>query len=790
MNLKKLTRIILIAAVLLLLSIVPVNAVVFNAAFDSDFYVNCYPDLKAAFGNDANAAYNHYLTYGIKEGRIASPVFDVKTYIRNYPDLQAAFGDDYVAAYNHFLTNGMNEGRIASDSFNVQVYIANYPDLQAAFGNDVAGAYNHYLTNGMAEGRVCGAIDAGASAPEDHVHTWEISKVLIAASCISDGEAVYTCECGETKTDVIPASAEYHDYQKVAEEGNVEIYKCTICNDTYSKVVTEEEHEHEYAELEEDRIEPTCTSEGKAFKQCTVCGDIVTEILPKIDHVSSTPEGQGKITVGVVDCVKDGAEEVTCDVCREKFIRPISAHKFEKVSESAATCTAEGVVTYKCKACGATKVETSAKIDHTYTEEVVVTAATCEHDGLTLKVCTVCGEEKRTVAKKLDHTGTITKGWVKEVDAKGNYILTDENGDFNPASITTGKNTADCEHDVIEAFECDTCHKIQVKVVAKKLGHRVDTTKPVTVGTIEYKAGVPVVDPETGYIVVKEGAKADCTHDEVKVFTCANCRKEQVVVITKKLAHTPLAGSEKVFGATCDEDGYKTYTCTTCNEKITEETGEKALGHSYEFKPATCTEGAAIVCTRGCELDGSEKGYSEFKATLTQEQQDAVDANTPLGHNPIGEAREDGKKYCSNCGEWVEVSATTPKTPLTLKTVKKGDKTAAAQNNIAVTTDGNTIKVTDTGLTATTSEEDPARTEKFFCLILDLGIDPTELSSANYTINAQDISCVKDWVTGEAGTQFIVWLCDKDCENGGFNTTFTADGYEPINITVQFTPAD
>lgn len=658
MNLKKLTRIILLVAVLLVLSIVPVNAVVFNAAFDSDFYVNCYPDLKAAFGNDANAAYNHYLTYGIKEGRIASPVFDAKTYIRNYPDLQAAFGDDYEAAYNHFLANGMKEGRLASNSFNVQVYIANYPDLQAAFGNDVAGAYNHYLNFGMAEGRVCGSLEAGAEAPEDHVHTWEISKVLIAASCVSDGEAVYTCECGETKTDAIPASEEYHDYQEVASgAANVKIYKCTICNDTYSEVASDEEHEHEYAELEDDKIEPTCTAEGKAFKQCTVCGDIVTETLPKIDHTSSVPEGQGKITEGVVDCSKDGAEEVTCDVCREKFIRPISAHKFEKVSETAATCTAEGVVTYKCKACGATKVETSEKIEHTYTSEVVVTPATCENDGLTLKVCTVCGEEKRTVAKKLDHQGTPTKGWA-DVDEKGNYILKDENGDFD-SSLITANEAADCEHDVIEAFECDTCNKIQVKVVAKKLGHRVDTTKPVTVGTIEYKNGAPVVGDD-GYIVVKKDAKADCTHDEVKVFTCANCDEEKVVVITEKLDHTPLAGSEKVFGATCEEDGYKTYTCTTCNEKITEETGEKELGHSYKFAPATCTEGAAIVCTRGCDLTGSEEGYSEFKATLSQEQQDAVDANTPLGHNPIGEAREDGKKYCSTCGEWVTVGAVNP----------------------------------------------------------------------------------------------------------------------------------
>ena len=296
---------------------------------------------------------------------------------------------------------------------------------------------------------------------------------------------------------------------------------------------------------------------------------MIEETVPMIDHVSSTPVGEGKITEGVVNCVKDGAEEVTCNVCNQKFIRPISAHKFEKVSDVAATCTAEGVVTYKCKACGATKVETSEKIEHTYTSEVVVTPATCENDGLTLKVCTVCGEEKRTVAKKLDHTGTPTKGWA-DVDEKGNYILKDENGEFD-SSLITANEAADCEHDVIEAFECDTCHKIQVKVVAKKLGHRVDTTKPVTVGTIEYKNGAPVVGDD-GYIVVKKDAKADCTHDEVKVFTCANCDEEKVVVITEKLDHTPLAGSEKVFGATCEEDGYKTYTCTTCNEKITEET--------------------------------------------------------------------------------------------------------------------------------------------------------------------------------------------------------------------------
>lgn len=660
MNLKKLTRIILLVAVLLLLSIVPVSAVVYdNGAFDSDYYLSNNGDVVAVLGTDPATAYNHYRGFGIKEGRAGSPVFDVAYYVSVQSDLA---GMDYETAYNHFINFGMNEGRTASRTFDVKAYLAKYDDVRAVYGEKAyASAFAHYIYHGISEGR--DGLGAGATVPGDHTHAYEISKVLIAASCISDGEAVYTCECGDTKTDVIKASADYHDYQKVATEGNVEVYKCSICNDTYSKVVTEEAHEHEYAELEDNRIEATCTAEGKIFKQCTECGDMIEEKIPMIDHVSSTPLGQGKITVGVENCTKDGAEEVTCDVCREKFTRTISAHSFEKVSEVAATCTEEGVTTYKCKNCETTKVDVAKKIDHTYTSEVVVTPADCEHDGLTLKVCKVCGEEKRTVEPKTEHTGAATKGWAN-VDTKGNYILTDENGDFDSSKIDTAKTTADCEHDVIEAYECDTCNKIQVKVVAKKLGHRVDNTQPVTTGTIEYKNGVPVVDAETGYIVVNKGAKADCTHDEVKVFTCANCDVEKVVVITEKLDHNALAGSEKVFGATCEEDGYKTFTCTTCNEKITEETGEKALGHHFAFVPETCTEKAKIACTRGCELDAEDEAseeYVAFKATLSQAQKDALAKDKADGHNLIGEIKVvngEDCKYCSKCGKWIPVSST------------------------------------------------------------------------------------------------------------------------------------
>ena len=71
--------------------------------FDAKFYADKYPDLRQAFGYNEAQLYNHWITYGIKEGRIASQVFDVKYYLANNQDLINAFGaTNYTAAYNHF----------------------------------------------------------------------------------------------------------------------------------------------------------------------------------------------------------------------------------------------------------------------------------------------------------------------------------------------------------------------------------------------------------------------------------------------------------------------------------------------------------------------------------------------------------------------------------------------------------------------------------------------------------------------------------------------------------------
>lgn len=92
-----------------------VKSVVFNA----DYYANKYSDLKAAFGTNETNLYNHFLNYGIKEGRQASPIFSVDYYLNQNGDLKAAFGSNRESAMNHFLSYGVNESRITAPAVNL-----------------------------------------------------------------------------------------------------------------------------------------------------------------------------------------------------------------------------------------------------------------------------------------------------------------------------------------------------------------------------------------------------------------------------------------------------------------------------------------------------------------------------------------------------------------------------------------------------------------------------------------------------------------------------------------------
>lgn len=113
-----------------------------------DFLVMCMANIALAVNQNLLAPTGYMLN-----GYDYSPVFDPEYYANRYPDLRAAFGNNAQALWLHFQNNGMNEFRQASIEFNPVAYKQHYPDVAAAFGNNNPMYYYHYVAFGKAEGR-------------------------------------------------------------------------------------------------------------------------------------------------------------------------------------------------------------------------------------------------------------------------------------------------------------------------------------------------------------------------------------------------------------------------------------------------------------------------------------------------------------------------------------------------------------------------------------------------------------------------------------------------------------
>ena len=157
-----------------------------RAIFDARWYADQYPDVKAHYGYNQRALYQHFLRNGMKEGRVSSPIFDVKAYRAANPDLEAAFGDDWSQYYLHYRTFGVFENANGQRSsagilFNPVAYAAAYPDVAKVLGNNWSAIINHFYQYGIKEGRTAGAA-AGFSISAD-------GTVTVNAALVGGGES-------------------------------------------------------------------------------------------------------------------------------------------------------------------------------------------------------------------------------------------------------------------------------------------------------------------------------------------------------------------------------------------------------------------------------------------------------------------------------------------------------------------------------------------------------------------------------------------------------------------------
>lgn len=129
---------------------VPMNAKAatpaeYSAVFNASFYQHNYSDLNRLYGNNERLLFQHFLSYGMKEGRQASEEFNVKAYRERYPDLDAAFGDNLPAYYMHYINFGKAEGRDARVNTNEPTKEMNFYDRSVFVGDSIINDFRSYV---------------------------------------------------------------------------------------------------------------------------------------------------------------------------------------------------------------------------------------------------------------------------------------------------------------------------------------------------------------------------------------------------------------------------------------------------------------------------------------------------------------------------------------------------------------------------------------------------------------------------------------------------------------------
>ena len=549
---------------------------------------------------------------------------------------------------------------------------------------------------------VCGEIIVAPEKIDKLEHTWEVVEEGYPATCTTDGKTTsFKCSvCGATKGgNVLNKSGHsYGTYAEIAatcEGPGKQFKRCGNCGAT---TVTESNPlGHNYKEVA--AVAATCTTAGTtAGVVCSRCGDIQSgcEVIEATGHkwVEKTVEAT---------CTTDGKVYNVCSVCgaEGETIETIPAHHTEEaVAEIKATCTRSGykagtkcsvcgeilsgcertepaahtVIVYqpaidatcntigwtegtKCGVCGLIikKSTVVARLAHTYTSWTTVAAADCVSGGRMERECTMCGatETMTLLPKGHSYSGYATL--------------------YEPTCTETGckqricKNCGEIEDVAIEAKGHVKKAVSEVAATCTADGHTVGVKCSTCGITLE---GIETL-PATGHTWEKTSSvEGDCEHDSYDVYTCATCgetenritkyctgHESETAPTCKQRCVCDICGQEYgdygdhnyeavTTAPTCTKEGYTTYTCTYCGDSYTALPTAATGVHTYVEvsveKEATCTEdGTKVLMCKTCG------------ATVTE----TIPAK---GHN-VTEWTVDGSNCsgtCAECGEVVTRPAT------------------------------------------------------------------------------------------------------------------------------------
>ena len=259
-------------------------------------------------------------------------------------------------------------------------------------------------------------------------------------------------------------------------------------------------------------------------------------------------------------------------------------------SVTSSTCTADGVIEYRCKntGCKEKMIKAESATGHTPGKEATCTEPqTCEKCSTVLELPKGHSYSEKIVAPTCTAMGYTE---YKCDNCDDSYI-----GDY----------TDKAEHKYAKNITAPTCTE-----------HGYTTNTCVNCGD-EFVSDYTEKKPHN---YNAEITKPTCTGFGYTTYTCADCGDKYISDYTDKTEHNY---SKKVIEPTCTEHGYTIYTCPDCGKKyIRDYTEHKNHSYTETVIAPTCTEMGYTIFT--CDCGDSYKGnYTDkiphnYKKTVTE----------------------------------------------------------------------------------------------------------------------------------------------------------------------------
>jgi len=396
----------------------------------------------------------------------------------------------------------------------------------------------------------------------------------------------------------------------------------------------------------------TCIAPGN--KKCTICGETMVGVIPKITTHSVASGNWVYRTVDDPTCDDYGLARLYCKTCNvwipdtEAELDPTHAHNFIPTIVKLPTCKADGKYQMACKYCGLNEgvykgigykeyTITLADFDanewlvlanggklnggHKWVNWVDSTPATCLKNKTQIRWCSICElkQEREVANTKL---GPV---WACDMDPKTVTCVTD------PATVTfTCKlcKGANPDHHKVGLYIAaqgvieSPDHKIEVRINHVYNEDNYGNYEQNADGTVKvypasctkgaykrlacelcgaYKAiytSAPLGHDWTVWECIAAPGESGNTNG-LWTRICKRCGKDDSFTGPKQPSalcdeHVAVLDEDNSYAPTCEDEGFACYVCDLCGTHL-EELDEviPALGHDYKViaeVAATCTE--------------------------------------------------------------------------------------------------------------------------------------------------------------------------------------------------------